>query len=242
MSRVADADLRLLEDFLESYRVPVDLGAQARGLLLKRCHRQVLAALQIWSRFCVLAESGSSSVHPVPVDPSADTLSYIGEYFSDLVGVLGCLIHSLYKPANMLLRSAVESLVRGLAGITLLEAKETKSVYRLFELARDQQVFQGASVVDFSALQQIYGDLCLHVHSATPAQRAGAHHVSAHLRPDTTKMRDLVVTLERVNRAALGVLIRADKALYLTSGPKVQDLLDEILPKEVRLAALGAGP
>jgi hypothetical protein len=240
MSRVADVDYALLEDFLATYRVPVDLGAQVRGLLLKRCHRQLLAALQIWGRLSALAASGSFHVNAMPMDATEETFSYVGEYFSDLVGVMGCAVHSLYKPANMLLRSAVESFVRGLAGLTSLEAKETKSVYRLFELAAHQQVFQDASEVDFSALQQVYGQLCLHVHSATPAQRAGAHHVSAHMRHDTAKLKELVVTMERVNGAALSVLVRTERRLYTANSARVQDLLDEVLPKDVRLSALGA--
>jgi hypothetical protein len=170
---------------------------------------------------------------------ATDAFGCVGEYFSDLVCVLGCAINGLYKPANTQLRSAVENIVRGLASLTSLEAGETKSVYRLFELASAQKPFQGDSSADLSLLKQIYGELCLHVHSATPTQRAGIHHLAAHMRHDTGKLKSLVSVTERTNRAVLSILVRADKKLYVSSSPKVQDLLDEILPKEVRLRALG---
>ncbi len=240
MSRIADADLVNLHDFLQAYRIPTDLGAQQRWQLLKRCHRQVLVALQLWDRFSLSVKSGSGVAHGVPVDSSSDAFSHIGEYFSDLTCVLVCLLHGLYKPANMQLRCAIENFVRGFAGLTSLEAKETKNVYRLFEVAAIQKPFQDESLADFVSLQQIYGNLCSHVHSATPAQRAGVHHVSAHMKHDTVKMREVVVDLEKVNRAALSVMMRADKRLYTTANARVQDLMDELIPKDVRLEALGA--
>lgn len=239
MSRVADSDLNDLATFIDAYRVPSDLGAQARSLLLKRGHRHVLAALQIWERFSSDARSGSAFLHSVRLDASSDVFEYIGEYFSDLVCVLACAIHGLYKPANMQLRSSIESLVRGVAGLTSLESKETKSVYRLFELAAMQKPFRDSSATDFALLQQVYGEQCLYVHSATPDQRAGVHHVASHMRQDTNQLRQLIIAVEKVNRASLSILVRADKRLYTTCSPRVRDLLDEVLPKEVRLFALG---
>lgn len=240
MSRLADEDLKNLERFLVEYRVARDLGAQTRAALLKRSHRQVLAALQVWRLLQQSAESGTATISCVKLDPSSDVLGFIGEYFSDLVCVLACLIHGLYKPANTQLRSAIENLVRGLAGLTSLEAKETKLMYRLFELAGAQAVFVNGSAADLALLQQLYGEQCLYVHSATPAQRTGAHHVAAHMRQDTTQLKSVVAALTKVNQSALSVLVRAHKGLYIGGSSRVRDLLDEILPKDVRLFTLGA--
>jgi len=240
MSRVSDADLDQLDRFLAEYRVPPSLGAQARASLLKRVHRHVLAGLQVQACFLASARAGTSTISGTIVDPSSESVSHLNEGFADLVGVLGCLVHGLYKPSNMLLRGSVENFVRGLAGLSSLEARETKSVYRLFELAAKEPPFLAASVNDFLSLQQVYGDLCLHVHSATPDHRGGAHHLSVYMRQDTAKMRSVVLAVERASRAMLSILVRSDRRLYTGCSPRVRDLLDEVLPSGVRLVALGA--
>lgn len=239
MTRITDEDLDRLRAFIGNYELRDDLGAQVRLTLLKRCHRQILGALQIWGKFKALSEQGNAKVHAAPILINSDYYECIGEYFSDLIGVLSCLIHGLYKPANMQLRSAIETFVRGVAGVTSLEARQTKNVYRLFEVASQEIPFIGESAPDFATLQQVYGDLCLFVHSATPAHRNGFLNVSVYMRPDTKKMRDLVLILERSNRAVLSIFIRSDKRLYSSCSPKVRDVLDDIIPKDVRLSALG---
>lgn len=239
MSRIADSDWLALNQYIDSYRIPPELGAQARSALLRRAHRHVLAALQVWDCIVRLGESGQGLALGASVERGSEALDFIGEYFSDLAGVMACMLHGLYKPANMQLRSAVESFVRGLSSIYSLEARSTTSVYRLFELAAAQPPFQGASAPDFATLNQVYGDLCLHVHSATLAHRAGVHYVSAHMKHDTSKMREIVVLLDRINRAALSILVRSNGALYTSSSARVRDVLDEVIPTPVRVHALG---
>lgn len=239
MTRVLDADYARLEAFLAAYRISEDLGAKPRSQLMRRCHKYVLASLQVRDQLESLVNKGGARINSVDLHAPDDAYEHLGEFFSDLVAALSCLVHGLYKPSGMQLRSAVESLVRGVAGVTSLEARETKSIYRLFEIASGEDPFRGDSVADFATLQQIYGDLCLYVHSGSKAHRAGVYHVALHMRQDTNKMRDVVARVERVCRAALSILVRIDGRLYTACPPRVRDLLDEVLPKDVRLKALG---
>lgn len=239
MSRVADADFGQLEAYLSAYRVQSDLGAKVRGALLERAHRHVLASLQVWSRLESLIAAGDAQLYGVPIPAGGIAKAHLGEAFSDLVAAFCCLLHGLYKPAGMQLRSSIESFVRGVAGVSSLEACETKSVYRLFDIASADSFFIGSGSIDFNRLQQNYGELCGYVHSGTDAHRTGAYQVAQHMRQDSTKMREIVKVLEVVNRAMLSLLVRADSRLYNSYSPRVRDLLDEVLPGEVRLKALG---
>ena len=239
MSRVADGDFEQLGAYLTAYRVQSDLGAKVRGALLERAHRHVLASLQVWARLDSLVSQGSAKFHDVSVPAGGVAKDHLGEAFSDLVAAFCCLLHGLYKPAGMQLRSSIESFVRGVAGVSSPEACETKSVYRLFDIASTDSFFLGSGSADFNRLQQNYGSLCSYVHSGTDAHRAGAYQIAQHMRQDSTKMRDIVKVLETVNRAMLGLLIRADSRLYNTCSHRVRDLLDEVLPADVRLKALG---
>lgn len=240
MTRIADADFRLLEEFVSNYKIPAGLGAQARSGLLKRAHRHVLSGLQVWQRVGNGMSAGSFRLSGFPVLMESEATGFLAEYFSDIVGSLSCALNGLYKPANILLRSSIENLVRGLAGVTSTEAIQTTSVYKLFEIAAAEPLLSGQSALHFRGLHQLYGDLCLFVHSGSAAHRDAAHELAQHLRQDTSKLRQYVGRLERVNRAGISLLVLANPLLYTSLHHRARDLLDDVLPSDIRLTALGA--
>lgn len=239
MTRVADADFLSLIDFLREYRTPDRLGAQVREALLKRVHKHLLASLLLWERLNELIAAGEARVASATV-PEGEISAYIGEFFSDLVGSLACASNGLYKPANFLLRSSVENLVRGVAGVTSVEARQTTVIHRLFELASNEAPFVGNASSHFIRLKQVYGDLCLFVHSASPAHRTASHELSSYFRQDTAKFRNYVLSVETISRCGLSILVLASHNLYNSLHHRSRDLLDEVLPSGVRLNALGA--
>lgn len=240
MTRIADADFRVLEEFLAAYRIPAGLGAQARHGLMKRAHRHVLSALQVWQKLDAGVRGGTIRLggHLVPNDD--DVLCLFSEHFSDLVGSLACAIHGNYKSANFLLRSSVENIVRGMAGVTSQMAVQTTSVYKLFEIASTEPLFLGKAESHFKAMHQIYGELCLFVHSGSALHRDAAHELAQHLKQDTARLREFVIFLERINRASLSALVVGNPLLYTSLHHRARDLVDDVLPSDVRLAALGA--
>jgi hypothetical protein len=240
VSRIAEHDFSNLEKYLAEYRVAPSLGANNRSVLFKRAHRQVLAALQIWSHLESLIASEEAAVAGIKIAAGSESQSLVCEYFSDLTGALACVCHGLYKPANILLRSGIENLVRGLASLSSLEARETTSVFRLFEIASSTTPFIGLCAPFFQTLQQVYGDLCSFVHSATPSHRSSVNNISSLSRHDTGKLKEFVNYLERINKSAVSILALTERRVYLDALPRVRDLLDDVLPTAVRLEVLGA--
>jgi len=205
--------------------------------MLRRAYKHVLAAVQVWAKLDQMLKDERFRVGGLVPGPSES--EYFLEFFADIVGSFSSMVHGMYKPANILLRSAVENLVRGLAGVLSSEALQTKSVYRLFEIAQNEPAFTGVSATKIAELHVAYGELCLFAHSATSHHRSGSTHVAAYMRHDTARMREYLRFLERVNSLGLGLLVGCDRNLYLGCTGRVRDTLDDVLPTEVRLWVLG---
>jgi hypothetical protein len=239
MIRFVKQDYERLQRYLENYSLAVDLGAKAREELLKRAHRHSLAALQVLTAAEQLALTDSLVLSGQHVPANSLIFLQVAECFSDLISALFASVHGLYKPAHMSLRSAVENIVRGLAGLSSDEAGATTSVYRLFELAALQAPFKGLGTIHFAKLHEQYGELCLFTHSATPAHMVRTFALANFPKHDTHQLRGFVRHFEFVATASLSLLVLANRNLYLQVPPMARELLDEILPVPVKIRAMG---
>ncbi len=239
MIRFVKQDYERLQAYLENYSLAADLGAKAREDLLKRVHRHSLAALQILAAMQRLA--AADALHLSGQHVAANSLCFfrVAECFSDLISAFFASVHGLYKPAHMSLRSAIENIVRGLAGLSSEEAGATTSVYRLFELAALEDSFKGLGSIHFVKLHEQYGELCLFTHSATPAHMVRTFALANFPKHDTHQLRGFVRHFEFVATASLSLLVLENRDLYLQVPPLARELLDEVLPTPVKIRALG---
>jgi hypothetical protein len=238
--RFVQQDFARLQAYLQAYSLSPGLGSKAREDLLKRAHKSSLAALQVWAVVETQATGGALMLLGARVASDSIQYALLSECFSDLTSALFASLHGLYKPANMSLRSAIETFVRGAAGITSEEAATTTSVFRLFDLAEAQPFFRAADSRHFAALRNLYADLCLFAHSATPAHMAKTFALANYPRHDTLQFKEVVKRAEQTAQNILSLMVYGNHDLYLRVPPRARDLLDEVLPSTVRLAALGA--
>jgi hypothetical protein len=239
MLRIVRDDFARLQEYLNGYSIPSNLGAKAREELLKRSHKCSLAALQIWAALEKQAANGTFGLGGINIPAESPQYQQITECFSDLMSALFSSLHGLYKPANMSLRSAIETFVRGAAGCTSKEALTTTSLYKLFSIAGKQDIFKIRGSTHFSALNNLYSDLCQFAHSATPAHMARTFALASYPRHDTAQFKEVVKRSEEICEHILSLLVAANHNLYLQVPPRAQDLLEEVIPAEVRLMALG---
>lgn len=240
MARLIDLDFSRLELFLNAYTLSDVLKSKVREQLIKRGHKYCLSALQMWAMTERLAGVGELHLNGIALNSTSPQLDQVAESFSDLTSALFAALHGLYKPAHVSLRSAIETFVRGMAGLDSPEAASTKSVFKLFELARGCDAFSNAAAPHFEVLHQQYIQLCSFTHSATPAHMVKNHAMSNFPKQDIESLRNWVRHNELTIRAMLSVLIFSNRSLYLKSTPQVQDVYEDTIPKEVRLFALGA--
>lgn len=240
MARLVDQDFIRLSVFLNQYTLKDVLQSKSREQLIKRAHKCCLAALQIWAIAEQLTLSGQLSLRQLPLNKATPQFEQISESFSDLTSSFFAAIHGLYKPAHMSLRSALETFVRGIAGLYSEEAVTTTSVYRLFELARGCEIFSGPTAPHFHILHQQYGQLCGFTHSATSAHMAKNYALSTFPKQDIETLRVWVRHQESVIKAMLAIFVFSNRSLYLNASPQAQDVYEEVVPRDARLFALGA--
>lgn len=240
MTRFAQQDFIKFQTYINDYSIKTVLISKTREDLLKCAHKNTLAAFQIWVILESAYTAGQLKFYEQSVPVETENFNQLSECFSDLNSAIFASIHGLYKPAFMSLRSAIETFVRGISGITSQEAKNTTSISRLFELAADQPVFQEAGKKALTELKKQYGELCSHTHSATPAHMGRSFALANYPRHDTTKLKELTQRNQIIIQSILSILIYSNKKLYLLTPPKARDLLDEIIPSDARLSALGA--
>jgi hypothetical protein len=239
MSRLADKDFARLVTFLDEYRMSDSFKSNNRKQLIRRGHKHCLAALQVWSIAEHLAKNETLLIKGATFAPASSQLDQLSECFSDITSSFFSALHGLYKPAHMSLRSAIETFIRSIAGLFSVEAANTTSVYRLFELARDCEPFSGAAKLHFETLHHQYGQLCNFTHSATPAHMIKNHALSNFPKHGTEHMREWVRHYEATIRAIMSILVFSNRDVYLHASPQAQDVYEEVLPREARLFALG---
>lgn len=239
MIRFVKKDFERLSSYIDNYSISSDLGAKARHDLLKRSHKHCLAALQVWAILEDISINGTLIISGQVIQRNSLHLERVGECFSDLLSSLQACIHGLYKPAHMSLRSGIETFVRGLAGISSEEAGNTTSVYRLFEIAADEPLFNGKSKDYFKKLNDQYAELCLFTHSATAAHMTKNFAIANFPKHETNQMKSFFRYLEAIIDSVLSILIISNRDLYLKTPPVAREVLDEVLSNPVKLHALG---
>lgn len=239
MTRLTDQDYQRLVEFTSAYRVEEIFESKPRTQLIRRAHRHCLAAIQALANIEILSALGCIQFGANQLKVNHFCYHSLQECFSDISSSFYAALHGLNKPAHMALRSAIETSIRALAGIESEEAAQTTSVYKLFELAKGNPLFQSHATRHFDILKSEYNNLCGHTHTATISHMVKHHAMSSFPKLGTEKLKEWVGAYEKSVTAILSMLIINNKKIYLSAKPKAQDVFDEMLPREVRLFALG---
>lgn len=239
MARLIDKDFSRLELFIEQYSISDLLKSKTREQLFKRGHKYSFAAAQIWAEVEKQARNGILELRGTSVAINTENYDQLAESFSDIISAYFSALHGIYKPANMSLRSAIETFTRGLAGISSIEAANTTSVYRLFELAKNCKPFEDIAALHFNAIHQEYAALCGFTHTSTSAHMIKNYAISNFPKQDIENLRIWTIHCERIIKSMLAILVISNKSLYLLASPGAQDVYEETVPKDARLFALG---
>lgn len=169
MSREIAKDYETLECFITQF----DLSSIAENgdifNRLKPMHKK------LYSYMTIIAEIEHKN--QVLQTLSDESLSYLKESVSDMGQALFCWVQGAYKPANLILRSSIETFIRAIAGQENTEIFLEKSMYRVFEIAQGTSFFSNElSQIFLSNIHSTYKDLCKIVHTADLDNMA---HISA---------------------------------------------------------------
>lgn len=239
MSRFLDQDFEKLILYIKGYSLTDALSSKVRISQIKRAHKYCLSALQAWSVMEQKGKADKLQISNINIDAKELPFDLLSECFSDIVSSFFAALHGLYKPANMSLRSSIETFTKGISSLHSTEASTTKSVYRIFEIAKTCDTFSNASEKYFNTVHQQYALLCNFTHTSTKAHMVGNHALTNFTKQDNEQLKVWVSHYEATIKAMLSILILSNSRIYLDTPPKAQDIYEETVPKEVRLNALG---
>jgi hypothetical protein len=166
MSRETREDLDALRSFVRNYSLAAVAASPDYDRLLSQQHRRYLALLVILAEFDEQRLS-STSPTPDPLYPSGSQLTYIQESASDVGQAIFCWMHGGYKACRIILRSSVETFIKGMACNDAPSVLTETRLYKVFETANATPFFftgHGAGL--FSDLNARYGQLSTDVHTA----------------------------------------------------------------------------
>lgn len=169
MTREIAEDFAILETFIGGFNLSnIASNAEIIGKM-KPMHKKLFALMTF------VAEVDHKNQDSNILSPRS--LNYLKESVSDMGQALFCWIQGAYKPANLILRSSIETFVRATAGQENNDIFSEKNMYRVFELAHVTSYFNSEMCNDFlSSIHSTYKELCIIAHTGSFASMA---HISA---------------------------------------------------------------
>lgn len=222
--RARQASFKELEKYLEEYklkRVAVDTDALPR---LKPLYKQAYS-LMVWRIYIVGdADWGQGAAH-------ADRAKvYAGESVSDVIQSVLLLVQGLYKPARMLIRSAIENVIRMMGAIEGQRVDGIKSVEEVFGVVANTDFYAGRArmVRLLQTARGDYAELSSYVHSADQHMSL-VDALRVFPRYDAKEFRATAAKCERTCRVANSLLCyRLGECLWRMDFRHRDDLLESL--------------
>lgn len=161
MSREISNDYKELLSFFENYSInEISLNSEY-ALILSRVHKRYFVYLTLVSELTKL----SKEVHSPSI--TDNQIDYLKESCSDIGNAVFCLINGSYKPANLILRSSIETFLKGFNLDIYPDIVTEKSLYKIFDTLKVQLFYQiEPSKSIYNNIHQKYIDLCADTHTA----------------------------------------------------------------------------
>ncbi|MES2408608.1 MAG: hypothetical protein V4528_14960 [Pseudomonadota bacterium] len=238
MVRAIDRDFESLNSFLEGYTLR-EIGHNVEQVkIVKAAHKSYLPFLQFWAICSDETAKNNFSIFSQPVLTESQEFSHLREAVSDIGSGLFCCLHGAYKPGHMALRSSIENYLRFSSGAFDKTGITTTSIYELFDIARKTDPFYGNREIYLDRLRSSYVELCKFSHSASLAHMAGIHALAHFPAFDTRAFQGWLAFAKKCMSAMATVTFIGQPSLYLNAHFKAQELIDLLIPTNVRLSLL----
>lgn len=165
MSRKFSADFAVVKEFIDDYSIGDRLkDGENFDMLFKRWHKIFFAYLTLVSEVSHI-NSKKPGRKPRWLK---NTLEYSRESASDLSTSIFCLLHGAEKPARLMMRSAIETLIKGISSSEKESILEEKNVFGIMGFAKTTRFFSQPVCKNwFDQLNAFYAQLCEDIHTST---------------------------------------------------------------------------
>ncbi len=163
MSRVIKKDFQALLEYIENYKLEQILTDESKNVI-SQYHKKYFAYLVLLGELKYNLEDYSLN------GLGGKPFQYIQESCSDIGIAYFNLLNGNYKSAKFLLRSSIETFLKGFNNDEYEGIFEEKSVYVIFEETKSLPFFNDSSNAELlSTIHDIYKRLCETVHTAFEA-------------------------------------------------------------------------
>src|SRR5690606_22046810 len=109
--------------------------------------------------------SKSETMNPVISD---EQILFLKESCSDIGNAVFSMLHGSYKPSRLMIRSSIETFLKGFNLDEYPDVTTEKSLYKIFDNIKDLDFFSTDPAKEmFNQIHQKYGKLCEDTHTAT---------------------------------------------------------------------------
>lgn len=196
ITKDADALLEYLDDFkLENQNINPDYVKQLR-LLHKKAYGYLLFIAEI-----ELQNNEKEFFNKTSIE-------YLKETGSDIIQSIFCWVSGAYKPANMMLRSSVETFLKATLGNVNQNVFDEKSLFRVFDIAKNDSLFiSPIGTKIYEGIHSGYKDLCMIAHSSIDIDLGTINSIQLLPRYSTTLATDYVQVFIRIIESFLKFLL-----------------------------------
>lgn len=165
---------------------------------------------------------------------------YFDEFLSDAASSYFLALTSAYKPSAVLLRSAIENLVRSLLAFEGVDVSKIGTVWELFSKAKESFKASKDTVRRIASLHAKYGELCKTTHSVSYDYMSLRIPFDKIFQHDTKKLAEASRGLKEVFNLANEVLYLVNagalNAIHHRASDAIRDVISPTLKAKVSKA------
>lgn len=171
MSRIISEDFDNLLDFFRKYNLKSLVDDENFKPIISRMHKKYFSLLAL------LVELDNLGAFKSELNKNDHSKDYLYESMSDLGNSFFLTLNGAYKSSRLMLRSSIETFVKGIAVEQLPNIITEKRVSRIFEEAADISLFENDPLKScFFEIKTKYSELCADTHTA---HTTNMQHMSA---------------------------------------------------------------
>jgi hypothetical protein len=220
--REVNDDFTKLLDHINNFKLD-NFQSEDNQKFLKSAHKEYFSYLHFEAQFLKRLESNNLKYEQQIFSKNDFNLNLFIEAKSDLSLGFFCSLNGTYKPANMLIRSSIENIIRFLGGIFDKRCESTTSISELFELAKKIPFFQ-VNKEHLNVLISNYKHLCRHTHSC-PSAMAKISSISQFPRFEMALMKEWKNTFSSIIKCIISLFLKFDRSIYIDAHYKTKEAI-----------------
>lgn len=202
MSREIKSDYKKLIEFIENYSLSNQVTDNDFKKCLTQLHKKYYSVLAFVLELDTIVDDAGNKIF---IEKQRD---YILESISDIGNAVFLLINGAYKPAKLVLRSSIETFLKGIAILYLEDIDKEKRIYQMFDRISEIDFFkkEQTNKIFFDQLLSFYSELSKDIHTAGNNHMQHTSSLNYFPTKSIPKLEDSTLILNKISQIILTIL------------------------------------